>query len=263
MSELIGNCSVQTHEGLTRFSLPGFPLFHGFFARTGGASDPPYAALNTAYVTKDPKASDNRKLLFQSLEIASSPVRILNPCHGDRIAFVDETDWHEKARNVLIRTDAAFTRKPGTHFLLSTADCIPAILTDDALSFAGVAHLGWRNLLTNFTEKVLTALGSRYKLSPASLRVGIGPMICPCCYVFKDPVQKDDPFWKPFLRDRGEGFWGIDLLSAFRTQLTRCGIPEENILESGLCTGCRNELFFSCYKEGYVSGRFPILVGLK
>ncbi|MBF0613421.1 MAG: laccase domain-containing protein, partial [Magnetococcales bacterium] len=40
------------------------------------------------------------------------------------------------------------------------------------------------------------------------------------------------------------------------------GILAHNILESGLCTGCATEDFFSCYKEGYRSGRFPSVIWL-
>lgn len=257
-----GNCVVRVHSGLTCFSLPQFPLWHGFFARTGGKSLSPYTSLNTAYVTKDPAASSNRDLLFRTLGMEDRPVRILNPCHGEQIVFADKSDWQTKPRDVLIKTDAAFTRTPGTYFLVSTGDCVPAIFTDESLSFAGVAHLSWRGLVAGFTGKVIAALKSRYSVSPASVRVGIGPMIYPCCYVFKNPVQKNDPFWSPFLRNMGHGDYAIDLVSAFKTQLTECGIHGENILETALCTGCQNKVFFSCYKEGYRSGRFPTLVSL-
>jgi YfiH family protein len=259
-TEKKGNCTIQNHGPLTRFFLPDFPLWHGFFARTGGLSDFPYASLSTAYVTKDPDAPANRSLLFQSIGMNGQPVRILNPCHGDQIAFVDKPE--PKSEHVLIKTDAGFTRSPDTYFLVSTADCIPAVFTDDLLSFAGVIHLGWRNLLSNFTGKVIDSLHHHYQISPDALKVAIGPLIYPCCYVFKDPVQKDDPFWRPFLRYQEDGYCAIDLASAFKTQLTDCGIPAENILEAGLCTGCHNRLFFSCYKEGYISGRFPTLAGL-
>ncbi|OQX14226.1 MAG: hypothetical protein BWK80_42120 [Desulfobacteraceae bacterium IS3] len=256
-----GRCIIRSHSGLTSFSLKGFPLRHGFFARSGGKSVAPYTSLNTAYITKDPDASSNRELLFHTLGIEHQAVRILNPCHGDRIVFEDASEAN--TADVLIKTDAAFTRRPDTHFLISTADCIPAVFTDDDLSFAGMVHLGWRNLVTDFTEKVIAALQENYGVSPASLRVGVGPLIYPCCYVFKEPVQKNDPFWQPFLRDCGDGNYGIDLASAFRAQLVRCGVLNENIAESGICTACENNVFFSCYKEGYVSGRFPTVLSFQ
>jgi len=242
--------------------MPDFPLWHGFFARTGGFSQPPFESLNTACVTKDMQAEANRELLFRALGIDQQPVSILNPCHGERIAFSDEAA-PRKIRNVLVKTDAAFTRTPGTHFLASTGDCISAIFTDSSLSLAGIVHLGWRNLVADFVGKVITAMGERYGLHPDSLQVGMGPLIYPCCYVFRDPVQKDMPFWKPFLKYQEDGNYAVDLASAFRHQLIRSGVPDGNIMETGLCTGCRNDLFFSCYREGYVSGRFPTVLSLQ
>ena len=259
----IGNCRVREYEGLRCFSLSDFPALHGFFARKGGVSEPPYASLNTAYISKDPHAPVNRKLLFEKVGIDNRPVRILNPCHGDKIVFEDNAGWERQPQDVLIQTDAAFTRTPGTYFLVSTADCIAAVFTDTSLSFTGVVHLGWRNLLAGFTGKVIAALQSQYGMRADDLLVGIGPMIYPCCYVFKDPVQKNESFWQPFLRNRGNGNYAIDLVSAFKAQLNGYGVPDEHISETGICTSCQNHLFFSCYREGYFSGRFPTLVGLK
>lgn len=248
---------------LTGLAIPGLPVWHRFFKRTGGYGIPPYESLNTAFRTQDPKAAENRQLLFAETGLADLPVRILNPCHGSKIAFVRKTDWQSRRQDVLIETDAAFTETPETFFLVSTADCIPAIFTDISMSFGGVVHLGWRNLVNSFAADVVQELEKKYAVSPSSLWVGLGPAIYPCCYLFKDPVQKNDPFWKPFLKDIKDGETAIDLVSALKHQLVTAGIPEGQILESGVCTGCRNDLFFSCYKEGYVSGRFPTLVGLR
>ncbi len=254
---------TRRHKGLTCLSLPDFPVWHGFFARTGGRSTEPYHSFNTAWLTEDDQASANRETLFRTMGIDHQPIRILNPCHGERIVFMEDAEWQTQKRDVLIRTDAAFTHTPGTYLIFSTADCIPGLITDASASFAGLVHLGWRNVVDDFTEKVIASLGTRYHQSPSSLRVAIGPMIGACCYVFTEPEQADDPFWKPFLRKQGEGQYAIDLASAFKAQLMGCGVLREHILEAGICTGCRNDLFFSCYKEGYRSGRFPVLMGLK
>jgi YfiH family protein len=254
---------VETHIGLTRYKLPAMPVWHGFFARTGGVSTTPYAGLNTAYITEDPRASQNRDLLYQTLHMENSPIRILNPCHGNRIAFVDESAWQANTNAVLYKTDGAFTRTAGSYFLMSTADCIPAIFSDTQGSFVGLIHLGWRNIMAHFTETVVNALQTTYGVAPRSLVVGIGPAIYPCCYHIKAPQQRHDPFWRPFLTDCGDDIYQIDLISAFKTQLQRGGIEANHVYETQLCTGCHKETFFSCYKEGYVSGRFPTVAGLQ
>jgi YfiH family protein len=257
------SCLIEIRSGLTRYRFATLPLWHGFFARTGGVSTPPYASFNTAFVTQDSQASQNRDRLYHALDIVDRPLRILNPCHGDRIAFVDDEAWQAKPRDVLYKTDGAFTRTAGSYFLLSTADCIPAIFSDTQGSFTGLVHLGWRNVMAHFTETVVEALQTTYGIAPKSLRVGIGPAIYPCCYHIKEPQQRHEPFWQPFLTDSGDGIYQIDLIGAFKTQLQGCGVAADHIHETQLCTGCHNETFFSCHKEGYVSGRFPTVVGLR
>jgi YfiH family protein len=256
-------CLVETHAGLTRYWFAKLPLWHGFFARTGGISTAPYASLNTAYVTQDPQASQNRDFLYRTLDIVDQPLRILNPCHGNQIVFVDEAAWQANTNAMLYKTDGAFTRTAGSYFLVSTADCIPAIFSDTQGSFMGLVHLGWRNVMAHFTETVVEALQTTYGVAPKSLVVGIGPAIYPCCYCIKEPQQRHDPFWRPFLTDVGDDVYRIDLINAFKTQLQRCGIAAHHIYDAQLCTGCHNETFFSCHKEGYVSGRFPTVVGLR
>jgi YfiH family protein len=238
-------------------------VWHGFFARTGGVSEPPYATLNTAYHTQDAKAFENRERLLTALSLADRPLRMLNPCHGERIVVLNHADWQMTGQTVLAKTEAAFTQTPGCYFLVSTADCIPAIISDKPGSFVGVVHLGWRNLVAGLTRKVIEALRNDYGVVTATLAVGIGPCIYPCCYVYRNPVQRNDPFWQPFLRQYGNGSYGIDLVTAFKAQLNRCGVREENIYETGLCTACQAEQFFSCYRDGYRSGRFATLVGLQ
>ncbi len=260
---VVSETVTQRLGELTCYRLAALPVRHGFFARTGGCSREPYAGLNTACVTQDPQAGENRERLFATLGIADCPIRILNPCHGDRICCMEPPDWYGDSRAVLLKTDAAFTTLPHSYLLVSTADCIPAVITDRAGSFVGVAHLGWRNLVADLTGKVIAALRTRYGVAPASLVVGLGPAIYPCCYVFEHPMQKDDPFWQPFLHEHGNGRYGIDLPAAFEAQLRRHGVPAAHIHTTGLCTGCHTGTFFSCYKEGYLSGRFPTVVGLE
>lgn len=264
MSELTDSAGLTTHRrgDLSYYRLQSLPVRHGFFTRIGGFSQPPYAGLNTAYVTKDSHAVANRELLFNTLGLDTAPLRILNPCHGEKIVFVDPVDWPTNSREVLIKTDAAFTTTPNSYFLVSTGDCIPAIFSDAAASFVGIVHLGWRNLLADFTGKVVNALQAHYGVAPGKLVIGIGPSIYPCCYIFQEPQQKNDPFWRPFLRNQGNGYYSIDLPAAFRAQLIQHGVLMQNIHETGLCTACHKDLFFSCYNEGYVSGRFPTIVGL-
>lgn len=260
MDDAVRHMRIGRLEALV---LREFPLRHGFFTRRGGLSQGEYSSLNTAWVSADPLTGQNRELLFGALAIEAPRVHILNPCHGNRIAFVEDRTPGAAGPSVLIETDAAFTRTPGTWLLFSAADCIPALVTDSRRRLAGAIHLGWRNLVGGFTARVLRELEVRCGVAPADLTVAIGPSIHPCCYRFRDPVQKDMPFWNSFLHESENGMTAIDLVSAFKAQLKEAGVAAENVLETRVCTSCSNDLFFSCYRQGYRSGRFPVLVGLE
>lgn len=255
------NIHSTQHGPLHRFSLPQLPVWHGFFSRQGGYSAPPYSSFNTAYRTDDPQAANNRTLLLETMGLATQPLRILSPSHQDRIVFVEEADWQQQPVEVLLATDAALTRSAHGYFLLGTADCIPLIMTDQAASFVGLVHLGWRNLVDNLAAKVVQAIDQHYGIPAATLMVGLGPAIHPCCYRFADPIQRQQAFWQPYLQQQADGRYSIDLPQALQQQLRDIGIPQAHIGQIPYCTACHPELFFSCYQEGYQSGRFPTVTG--
>jgi hypothetical protein len=237
-------------------------VWHGFFARTGGVSDPPFDSLNTAYRTSDPKASENRNLLIETLGLSRFRSRILNPCQGCTVAFLEDIDWSQAQSDVLIQTEAAFTRTPGTLFMMSTADCLPVLFTDTGSGFYGIAHFGWRNLMADYPETLLLSVCRYYGIDSESILVGIGPAVGPCCYRFENPVQRSEPFWDPFLKAVPDGRVAVDLMGALKKRLSACGVLPENLFDVHLCTACRKDLFFSCFRDGYSSGRFPTMVGL-
>ena len=164
---------TQQYGELTRYVLPELTVWHGFFARVGGVSEPPYATLNTAYHTQDPRAFENRERLFAALGLTDRPIRVLNPCHGERIVFLNQPDCQMTGQVVLARTEAAFTQTPDCYFLVSTADCIPAIISDKQDSFVGIVHLGWRNLVAGLTHKVVDALKNHYSAAPETLYLSL------------------------------------------------------------------------------------------
>ncbi|MDM8517302.1 polyphenol oxidase family protein [Desulfobacterales bacterium HSG16] len=257
------NLKKITIKKLTGFALASLPVAHAFFTREGGCGSPPYAGLNTAFKTDDPDAELNRKLLFDSVGIEKNRIVILSPNHGNEIFFADNENYDDSI--VRMGTDAGFTNRKGRYFLVSSADCIILAIGDKSFSFAGVIHLGWRNLVSDFCGQAIKEASAHYKIDPAEFVVGIGPCIYPCCYIFENPVQKsrDARFWEPFLYHEKDDLYAIDLVSAVKKKLVNAGVLKANIHETNLCTGCNNHLFFSCYKEGYVSGRFPNLVGFE
>jgi hypothetical protein len=260
---------VTLPGGLRGYRLAGFPLWHVFMSRAGGASGAPYTGLNTAWRTEDPAAPANRAQLLAALGIAAAPLRLLNPVAGEVSCHLAAADWAAAREGVLLGTDAALTDTPDTHLMMSTADCIPLLLIHaHAGAGAGggqilaLVHLGWRNLVAGLAGKMVAEVGRHYGVAPGEILAGLGPAIRPCCYVHPDPVQRHDPFWQPYLAPRGEGRYAIDLPGALKAELLAAGLRPERILDPAICTGCHAE-FYSCYREGYRSGRFATVAGLR
>jgi len=55
----------------------------------------------------------------------------------------------------------------------------------------------------------------------------------------------------------------LDLAEANRRQLLAAGVAAKNIADLGMCTSCRNDLFFSHRAEKGVTGRMMAVVGIR
>ncbi len=54
----------------------------------------------------------------------------------------------------------------------------------------------------------------------------------------------------------------LDIRETNRNQLLMAGLLPEHIEMSGICTGCRTDLFFSHRVEQGKTGRFPVILAL-
>ena len=69
-----------------------------------------------------------------------------------------------------------------------------------------------------------------------------------------------DRWVRPVAPDR-PGRWWLDLWTANADQLVAAGVPRQAILSPNLCTGCRQDRFFSYRKEG-LAGRLATFAAL-
>jgi hypothetical protein len=123
------------------------------------------------------------------------------------------------------------------------------------------------------------------------LKAAIGPGIRGCCYevgtevrsafetqftyggeLFRETKDRNEIHEKYpllFLTSRAPGHSELpkkiflDLAEANRRQLIAAGLPPKNISDVGLCTRCRQDLFFSHRREKGVTGRMMAAVGIR
>ena len=236
---------------------------HAVCTRLGGRSLGAFGALNVgSLVGDDPAAVQaNHELIYDCLGLAESAVVTARQVHGAHVATVGHSD----GGTVIPSTDALISNEPGLALLLRFADCVPVVLYDPQRQAIGLVHSGWRGWVGGVVSNAVAALHSAFGCRPADLLAAVGPAIGPCCYeVGPDviaAVQQIAGTRTDLLCTQPSGAVHFDLPRAVRWHLQHSGV--EQIEDSGLCTACHTDEFFSHRAAGGHTGRFAVLVGLR
>lgn len=274
-------------------------LVHGFSTRPGGSSElesransgSPESVLNLGFTDWDSRERviENRQKLAGALGADQMQMVTLRQIHSDIAHSVDAS--HFSSDREPPHGDALFTRTPGLLLAVQTADCIPILLVDTRLRAIAAIHSGWRGTLKRIAEKTLGRMRMEFGTRPEDVIAVLGPGIGGCCYEVGHEVAKEfaaqfadardwldgpfdsvatgdnDPNWLPWLTMAPPGHAPepprvhLDLIAANRAILAAAGVPPKNILDSGFCTACRTDLFFS-YRREHATGRLMAAIGI-
>jgi len=230
--------------------------------RHGGASKGLYGELNINPFCGDDKDAvlRNRRALAHALTIEEQRLVLPHQVHGTAIKAVDDDFFaltSEGRKRFVEGIDGIMTDRKGISIGVSTADCIPIILYDEAHHAAAAVHAGWRGTVKRIAGEAVNAMTLRYGTRPEQLKALIGPGISLKNFEVGDEVF--DAF-------RHEGFdmnriavryekWHIDLPECNRLQLIETGVRAENIINSAICTYDNTADYFSARRLGINSGR--------
>lgn len=216
-----------------------------FSTRRGGVSLPPFDSLNLGRSTADdPDAvQENRRRFLDVLGLEVRSVATAGQVHGDAISRVDAPGLHPHC-------DALLTRVPGIALAVTTADCMPLLMTTSGAIAA--VHSGWRGTAAGAPAKALAALCAVAQTTPSRVTVHIGPSIRACCYRVGHDVARRFP--AAALQPSAES-WHLDLVVAARLQLTEAGVAAERIHDVPACTACDPITYFSHRRDGPRTGR--------
>lgn len=144
--------------------------------------------------------------------------------------------------------DAVLITAPNQPAGVLTADCLPIILADTRNKAAAVVHAGRQGVF----DGIIAAAIARLTGTPKDLAAVIGPAIRACCYeVGPDVFQGGHDSFKRFFK-AGR----LDIAAAAQEQLLAAGVPKAGIFDSGVCTSCRTDEFYSHRAEKGDAGRF-------
>ena len=229
---------------------PAPPNVRAWVTERGSAAR--YGALNLAlHVGDDATAvAANRDRLRAALELPSEP-HWLEQVHGIRVLDLDREDG--------LQADGAVTSRAGVACVVMTADCLPVLLCDRDGTRVGVAHAGWRGLLSGVLPAAVAAL----RLDPEDLIAWLGPAIGQAAYEVgaevRDAFVAGSAAASLRFEPNARGRWQADLYGLARDSLAAAGV--RSVHGGGFCTYTEADRFFSHRREA-PCGRMATLVWL-
>lgn len=239
-------------------NLARFPeIRHGVFTRLSGFSKAPFQGLNVSInVGDDPEnIARNRHAISTCLD--EDELVFIHQVHGSDIILLKKENSDSPRVDKVQTGDAVITDIPGKMLVIQVADCQPVLLFDPDQKVVAAVHSGWRGSLQNIIGKTIMSMVQHFHCNPEKIIAGIGPSLGPCCCEFIHYREEiPSSFWKYQKNEHHFDFWELSC-----DQIRETGVRPGNIHISGLCTKCRNDLFFS-YRSQKITGRCAGVIGL-
>lgn len=234
-----------------RMTAAGVP--HGFTTRQGGVSEGIYSSLNLGLNRGDDreKVLENYRRVCDAFPVDINKLVLTVQVHEDAVRQVTAEDWGKGLdRPQDYRADGLITNVPGTTLVAFGADCLTALLYDPVHRAIGAVHAGWRGTAKGILARAVEAMTEAYGTRPGDLLAALGPCISACCFETNEDVPNamtaalgGDAL--PFIREKGEGKFLVDLKGLNALWLTRSGVPEAQIDRSPDCTLCKPDKYWS------------------
>ena len=161
------------------------------------------------------------------------PLVTVEQIHADKIAIVDLpiTEDTELAGN-----DGLITQQRGVALGIHVADCCAVYIVDSKTPAIGLVHSGKKGTALAITAKTIQKMRERFGSTPADLIVQLSPCIRPPHYE-------------------------IDFAADIVEQCRASGVKQ--IHDSGVCTACDLESYYSYRAEKGKTGRMLALLALR
>lgn len=204
------------------------------------------------------KEDDDYIKICQALNLDNNKIVKPVQTHTNVVQVVNENSISADFKEV----DGLVTNKHNKVLSLVFADCTPILLFDPVKNVIGNIHSGWRGTVAKIGKVAVEKMVNEFECKPENIIACIGPTIRDCHFEVEDDVMKlfkksfnDDSIIKKANIVDGKQKYYINTVKANKNMLKDCGLIEENIVDSGLCTVCNNELFHSYRSQKQNAGR--------
>ena len=237
--------------------LHGYRMGEGVVAfsstRHGGCSEGNYGEFNINRYCGDRPEHIARNLEALKETLGVEHVIMPHQTHSTEVRVIESP--LPLGSETLEGVDALVTDFPDICIGVSTADCIPILLYDEAHHAVAAIHAGWRGTVKRIAQKTVETMIQTYGTRPADVRAVIGPGISLEAFEVGDEVYEEfrEAGFPMESIARREAKWHIDLPLCNRQQLEETGVRQVEM--SGICTYRQVGDYFSARRLGINSGR--------
>jgi copper oxidase (laccase) domain-containing protein len=168
----------------------------------------------------------------RDIGIGDWPLLTAQQIHGDKIAIVDRSFDHDTG---FAGCDGLITNQRRIALGIHVADCCAIYIVDPKTPAIGLVHSGKKGTELAIVSKAIQQMRERFGSDPAELIVQLSPCIRPPHYE-------------------------IDFAAKIIEQFRASGV--KNIHDSGVCTACDIDHYYSYRAEKGKTGRMLALLGL-
>ena len=220
----------------------------------GGSSSGNLENFNLALHVNDSEVNvlANRSVLKSYYALPSEPVWIYQT-HSSICVNASEV-------NSIVKADASFTSLPGVVCGVLTADCLPVFVSKKDGSMVGIAHAGWRGMISGVVENLIES----FDCNGAELVVHLGPAISSNFFEVGEEIKdlylsKNNNFKRSFSFNNNKYY--LDLYEAVKIILEDFKVV--SISGGDRCTFLESEHYFSYRRDGDISGRMAHLIWME
>ncbi|MDD3679764.1 MAG: peptidoglycan editing factor PgeF [Candidatus Shapirobacteria bacterium] len=198
----------------------------------------------------------NQRIFLQQLAVSQFPLVWARQVHGNQVALINQTNNKQPINGA----DGLISREKNLVLGVRSADCLPIIYFEPKKEIIGIAHAGWRGVLSGLPKEmisIITSLGGESQ----NIIIGIGPHIKACCYCVDQDIANQ--FKKKYsharLINRSEKFL-LNLAAICQKQFEETGIRKNHIQISNICTFCQSDQWWSRRRDGENCGNMLTVV---
>lgn len=246
-----------------------YGIHNMYTTKAGGVSKNQYSSLNFSLGDdeKEKNVIKNYEIALSAIDCDINSLVCTKQVHGNNVITVTKADC---GRGVLRphdwEADGLITNEKGVTLAAYYADCAALAFFDTKEKVIGVAHAGWRGAVGHIASKTVKTMSEQFGCNPNNILVSVGPCICKSCFQVGDEVctqvlQSYGNSAETLITKTQSGNY-LDLAGLNQSDLIQCGVPNENISMSNLCTCCNSHRFWSHRKTNGIRGKHAVFIGM-